>query len=57
MAAIRCVGLQVSEVQAIIGETNASTQASPAQAQPAAETRNSQSERGNSTESSACVIL
>jgi len=47
----------VSEVRAIIGETNASTQASPAQAQPAAETGNSQSERGNSTESSTCVIL
>ena len=55
--AIRCDCLQVSEVRAIIGETNANTQAPPAQAPPAGETRNSQSERGNATESTACVIL
>lgn len=54
--------VSVSEVRTILGETNANTQdapaqAAPAQAPPAGETRNSQSERGNTTESSACVIL
>ncbi|KAL9968317.1 hypothetical protein ACROYT_G026678 [Oculina patagonica] len=47
----------VSEVRSIIGETNANTQTAPAQAPAAGETRNSQSERGNSNESSACIIL
>lgn len=48
--------LEVSDVRAIIGDANANTQAAPTQTS-AAGGRNSQSERGNTNESSACTIL